>query len=82
MKLLVETLGSGHPQLDITVPSVLIFRNAILGTFAVKLADQFTSTARDAMTRLPNYVGGAYIFLKTSCLDRINMLLESWKMAI
>merc|ERR1719284_888976 len=81
LKILVETLGFGHLHLDVTVPRVVIFRDAILDIFAVELAEKFTSIARDAWTRLLNYVGGAIIFVKANYADRINTLLESWKIA-
>merc|ERR1711939_589531 len=81
LKILVETLGFGHLHLDVTVPRVVIFRDAILDIFAVELADKFTSLARDAWTKLLNYVGGAIIFVKANYADRINTLLESWKIA-
>jgi len=81
LKILVETLGFGHLHLDVTVPRVVIFRDAILDIFAVELAEKFTSTARDAWTRLLNYVGGAIIYVKANYADRINTLLESWKIA-
>ena len=68
-------------HLDVTVPRVVIFRDAILDIFAVELADKFTSLARDAWTKLLNYVGGAIIFVKANYADRINTLLESWKLA-
>merc|ERR1719345_535676 len=81
LKILVETLGFGHLHLDVTVPRVVIFRDAILDIFAVELAEKFTSLARDAWTKLLNYVGGAIIFVKANYADRINTLLESWKIA-
>merc|ERR1719390_271151 len=81
LKILVETLGFGHLHLDVTVPRVVIFRDAILDILAVELAEKFSSTARDAWTRLLNYVGGAIIYVKANYADRINTLLESWKIA-
>merc|ERR1719453_1700640 len=81
LKILVETLGFGHLHLDVTVPRVVIFRDAILDIFAVELAEKFSSSAREAWTRLLNYVGGAIIFVKANYADRINTLLESWKIA-
>ena len=72
LKILVETLGFGHLHLDVTVPRVVIFRDAILDIFAVELAEKFTSLARDAWTKLLNYVGGAIIFVKANYADRIS----------
>jgi len=81
LKILVETLGFGHLHLDVTPPRVVIFRDAILDIMAVELAERFTSLARDAWTRLLNYVGGAIIYVKANYADRIKTLLESWKIA-
>jgi hemoglobin-like flavoprotein len=81
LKILVETLGFGHLHLDVTVPRVVIFRDAILDVFAVELGERFSSLARDSWTKLLNYVGGAIIFVKANYADRIRILLESWKIA-
>merc|ERR1711924_541453 len=81
LKILVETLGFGHLHLDVTVPRVVIFRDAILDILAVELAEKFSPPARDAWTRLLNYVGGAIIYVKANYADRIKTLLESWKTA-
>merc|ERR1711988_1674314 len=81
LKILVETLGFGHLHLDVTVPRVIIFRDAILDLFAVELAERFTSSAREGWKDLLNYVGGAIIFVKAHYAERINTLLSSWKIA-
>jgi hemoglobin-like flavoprotein len=81
LKILVETLGFGHLHLDVTPPRVVIFRDAILDIMSVELGERFTSAARDAWTRLLNYVGGAIIYVKANYADRIKTLLESWKIA-
>merc|ERR1740127_323452 len=57
LKILVETLGFGHLHLDVTVPRVIIFRDAILDLFMVELAEKFSSAARDGWKKLLNYVG-------------------------
>jgi hypothetical protein len=66
LKVAVETLGFGHLHLDVTVPRVVIFRDAILDLFAVELGKNFSSQARDTWSRLLNYVGGAIIYVKRS----------------
>ena len=81
LKILVETLGFAHMHLDVTIPRVVILRDAILDIFSVELAEKFSNTARDAWTKLLNYIGGAIIFVKTNYADRINTLLDSWKIA-
>jgi len=81
LKILVETLGFAHMHLDVTIPRVVILRDAILDIFSVELAEKFSNTARDAWTKLLNYIGGAIIFVKTNYAERINTLLDSWKIA-
>mmetsp|Transcript_98483 Transcript_98483/g.153896 ORF Transcript_98483/g.153896 Transcript_98483/m.153896 type:complete len:1144 (-) Transcript_98483:100-3531(-) len=81
LKILVETLGFGHLHLDVTIPRVVIFRDAILDMFTVELGDKFVTAARDAWRRMLNYVGGAIIFVKSHYADRVTLLLASWKVA-
>jgi len=77
----VETLGFGHLHLDVTVPRVIIFRDAIIDLFTLELAEKFNSAARDGWKRLLNYVGGAIIFVKAHYAERIHTLLRSWRQA-
>jgi len=80
LKILVETLGFGHLHLDVTVPRVIIFRDAILDLLKMELAEKFNSSARDGWKSLLNYVGGAIIYVKVHYAERIRCLLKSWKM--
>jgi hypothetical protein len=79
LKVLVETHGFGHLHLDVTVPRVVIFRDAILDLFSVELAEEFVTAARDGWKRLLNYVGGAIIFVRAHYAERLNTLLSSWR---
>merc|ERR1719329_1666827 len=81
LKILVQTLGFGHLHLDVTVPRVVIFRDAILDLFVVELADQFPPSAARAWKALLNYVGGALIYIKVNYAERIRTLLSSWEVA-
>mmetsp|Transcript_41104 Transcript_41104/g.76493 ORF Transcript_41104/g.76493 Transcript_41104/m.76493 type:complete len:1133 (-) Transcript_41104:34-3432(-) len=81
LKILVETLAFGHLHLDVTVPRVMIFRDAILDLFKVELVEKFSPTAREGWKKLLNYVGGALIYVKVNYATRINCLLKSWKEA-
>merc|ERR1719377_365216 len=81
LKILVETLGFGHLHLDVTVPRVVIFRDAIVDLFIVELAERFNSKAREGWKKLLNYVGGAIIFVKAHYADRVTCLLKSWRQA-
>merc|ERR1712115_717395 len=78
LKILVETLGFGHLNLDVTVPRVVIFRDAILDLFQVELGNKLTREAYQGWRALLNYVGGAIIYIKAFYADRIRLLGESW----
>jgi hemoglobin-like flavoprotein len=80
LKILVETLGFGHLHLDVTVPRVIIFRDAIIDLFKIELAERFNTQARNGWMKLLNYVGGAIIYVKANYAERINTLLKSWKL--
>merc|ERR1712187_244211 len=78
LKIAVETLGFGHLALDVTIPRVVIFRDAILDLFQVELGNRLTSEAYTGWRALLNYVGGAIIYIKAFYADRIRLLAESW----
>merc|ERR1712056_152736 len=80
LKVAVETLGFGHLALDVTVPRVVIFRDAILDLFQVELGSKLTTSAYAGWRAMLNYVGGAIIFIKAFYADRIRLLAESWAM--
>merc|ERR1719428_974146 len=81
LKVAVETLGFGHLALDVTIPRVVIFRDAILNLFQVELGNKLTKEAYQGWRALLNYVGGAIIYVKAFYADRIRLLGESWALA-
>lgn len=81
LKMLVESLGFGHLHLDVTVPRVVIFRDAILDLLSVELGSRLIAPAKLGWKKLLEYVGGAIIFCKAHYAERINTLTTSWKMA-
>lgn len=64
LKSLVETLSFSHLHLDVTLPRVIIFRDAILEVFRDELSEAFGAQAQEGWKKLLNYVGGAIIFTK------------------
>jgi len=78
LKVAVETLGFGHLVLDVTVPRVVIFRDAILDLFQVELGNKLTKEAYSGWRALLHYVGGAIIYIKAFYADRIRLFAESW----
>jgi len=81
LKVQVETLGFGHLALDVTVPRVVIFRDAILDLLQVELGSRLSTQAYSGWRAMLNYVGGAIIFIKAFYADRIRLLGESWGIA-
>mmetsp|Transcript_33986 Transcript_33986/g.79147 ORF Transcript_33986/g.79147 Transcript_33986/m.79147 type:complete len:1138 (-) Transcript_33986:44-3457(-) len=81
LKVEVETLGFAHLSVDITIPRIALFRDAILDLFEVELGDAFTPTARDGWGQLLSYVGGSQIWIRTHFSARLKVLQESWKAA-
>jgi len=75
----VETLGFGHLNLDVTIPRVIVFRDAILDLLQVELGAKYTTYVHTGWKALLNYVGGAIIFIKAFYADRIRLLDSSWK---
>merc|ERR1712083_480000 len=63
---------------DVTIPRVVIFRDAILDLFQVELGNKLTKEAYNGWRALLNYVGGAIIYIKAFYADRIRLLGESW----
>eukprot|EP00931_Biecheleriopsis_adriatica_P019848 TRINITY_DN13411_c0_g1_i1.p1 TRINITY_DN13411_c0_g1~~TRINITY_DN13411_c0_g1_i1.p1 ORF type:complete len:1134 (-),score=238.44 TRINITY_DN13411_c0_g1_i1:110-3511(-) len=74
-----ETLASRHLNLEVTVPRVMIFRDAIVEAIAMELGDNFSPTAQSAFMALLGWVGGANIFVKANFADRLRVLGESWR---
>eukprot|EP00927_Polykrikos_kofoidii_P030732 TRINITY_DN2645_c0_g1_i6.p1 TRINITY_DN2645_c0_g1~~TRINITY_DN2645_c0_g1_i6.p1 ORF type:complete len:1095 (-),score=184.74 TRINITY_DN2645_c0_g1_i6:117-3401(-) len=74
----VETLAFGHLALEINIPRVVLFRDALLDLFQVELGSKFTPQSFSGIKALLNYVGGAIIYIKVYYNARIILLGESW----
>lgn len=81
LKIIVETLGFQHLDLEVTIPRVVIFRDAIVDLLETEMGPRFTSAARQGWSALMNYAGGAYIFIRMKYQDRIKILASSWATA-
>jgi len=81
LKVLVETLGFQHLDLEVTVPRVVIFRDAIVDLFDMELGPRFNSKARGGIAAVMNYVGGAFIYIRREYAGRIKIIASSWKTA-
>merc|ERR1711879_697884 len=81
LKIIVETLGFQHLDLEVTVPRVVIFRDAIVDLLQVEMGARFTKKAREGFCTFLNYVGGAYIFIRLNFTERLKILASSWATA-
>eukprot|EP00927_Polykrikos_kofoidii_P017182 TRINITY_DN177_c0_g1_i8.p1 TRINITY_DN177_c0_g1~~TRINITY_DN177_c0_g1_i8.p1 ORF type:complete len:1126 (+),score=205.84 TRINITY_DN177_c0_g1_i8:74-3379(+) len=81
LKNKVENLSFGHLALDITIPRVVLIRDALLDLLTVELGSKLTSNAVNGWRALMNYVGGAIIYIKKFYNGRILLINESWGLA-
>merc|ERR1712083_1008515 len=81
LKIIVETLGFQHLDLEVTVPRVVIFRDAIVDLLQVEMGARFTKKAREGFSTFLNYVGGSYIYIRLKFTDRLKILASSWATA-
>merc|ERR1712060_618727 len=81
LKVIVETLGFQHLDLEVTVPRVVIFRDAIVDLLQVEMGARFTKKAREGFATFLNYVGGAYIYVRLKFTDRLKILASGWATA-
>merc|ERR1712066_1132415 len=68
-------------DLEVTVPRVVIFRDAIVDLLQVEMGARFTKKAREGFCTFLNYVGGAYIYVRLKFTDRLKILASSWATA-
>jgi len=81
LKTIVETLGFQHLDLEVTVPRVVIFSDAIVELLELELSDRFTSKAKSGWRSILNYVGGAYIYVRREYAGRLKIISSSWATA-
>jgi len=81
LKIIVETLGFQHLDLEVTVPRVVIFRDAIVDLLQLEMGPAFTSRARMGWCTMLNYTGGSYIYVRLKFTDRLRILASSWATA-
>jgi len=81
LKIIVETLGFQHLDLEVTPPRVVIFRDAIVDLLAVEMGARLTPKGRDGWRTFLNYVGGSYIYVRVKFAERLKILNSSWAAA-
>eukprot|EP00931_Biecheleriopsis_adriatica_P020756 TRINITY_DN13780_c1_g1_i1.p1 TRINITY_DN13780_c1_g1~~TRINITY_DN13780_c1_g1_i1.p1 ORF type:complete len:1125 (+),score=302.03 TRINITY_DN13780_c1_g1_i1:80-3454(+) len=81
LKVTTETLGFQHLDLEVTVPRVVIFRDAIIDMLEMELGPQLTSKAKSGWRSILNYVGGAFIYVRVNFSERLKIIASSWATA-
>merc|ERR1719382_2127915 len=81
LKVVVETLGFQHLDLEVTPPRVVIFRDAIVDLLAVEMGARFTKLAAEGFNTFLNYVGGSYIYVRSKFTVRLKITSSSWATA-
>eukprot|EP00931_Biecheleriopsis_adriatica_P123585 TRINITY_DN9863_c1_g2_i1.p1 TRINITY_DN9863_c1_g2~~TRINITY_DN9863_c1_g2_i1.p1 ORF type:complete len:1199 (+),score=285.59 TRINITY_DN9863_c1_g2_i1:71-3667(+) len=81
VKGLIEALGFQHLDLEVTVPRVVIFRDAICDLMAAEMGSKLTSLAADGLKKTLNYSGGGYIYIREKFSERLKILSSSWRTA-
>eukprot|EP00933_Yihiella_yeosuensis_P069725 TRINITY_DN7662_c0_g1_i1.p1 TRINITY_DN7662_c0_g1~~TRINITY_DN7662_c0_g1_i1.p1 ORF type:complete len:1229 (-),score=294.03 TRINITY_DN7662_c0_g1_i1:161-3820(-) len=81
VKYLVEALGFQHLDLEVTVPRIAIFRDAILDLIRAEMGKKATPLALEGISKALNYAGGGYIYIRTTYASRLKILASSWRVA-
>jgi len=81
LKVIVETMGFQHLELEVTAPRIDIIRGALLELLTMELTDRMTDVARDGWASLLNYSGGAFIYVRVKYAERLRILASSWQTA-
>ena len=71
-----HNVRSWHGSEEVTVPRVVIFRDAIVDLFDMELGPRFTSRARAGIAAIMNYVGGAFIYIRPQLICSLAVSLS------
>lgn len=80
-KAVAETLAFWHLQLEVTIPRVLIFKDAIMDMLCLEVGEDMTESAREVWSTMLNYIGGAIIFVRKHYAERLQIIADSWRAA-
>mmetsp|Transcript_80922 Transcript_80922/g.177590 ORF Transcript_80922/g.177590 Transcript_80922/m.177590 type:complete len:1120 (-) Transcript_80922:488-3847(-) len=78
LKTQVETLGFQHLDLEVTIPRVAIFRDAIIELLIVEAGPLVTPQVHNALCTILNYIGGSYIYIRAKFSERLKTIASSW----
>mmetsp|Transcript_38322 Transcript_38322/g.88621 ORF Transcript_38322/g.88621 Transcript_38322/m.88621 type:complete len:1254 (+) Transcript_38322:36-3797(+) len=79
---LVEHLGFQHLDIDINIPRIAIFRDALCEVVAADLGQKLTDLGAHGLQRLVSYAGGGLIYIRENYAKRLKIISSSWKLAI
>eukprot|EP00930_Biecheleria_cincta_P078041 TRINITY_DN6540_c0_g1_i1.p1 TRINITY_DN6540_c0_g1~~TRINITY_DN6540_c0_g1_i1.p1 ORF type:complete len:1197 (-),score=226.04 TRINITY_DN6540_c0_g1_i1:101-3667(-) len=80
-KAVIEAIGFQHLDLEVTVPRIAIFRDAIMDLVASEMGSKVSASAAEGLAMTLNYAGGGYIFIREKFSERVKILASSWKTA-
>eukprot|EP00429_Kryptoperidinium_foliaceum_P017564 CAMPEP_0176041224 /NCGR_PEP_ID=MMETSP0120_2-20121206/20446_1 /TAXON_ID=160619 /ORGANISM="Kryptoperidinium foliaceum, Strain CCMP 1326" /LENGTH=529 /DNA_ID=CAMNT_0017374625 /DNA_START=30 /DNA_END=1616 /DNA_ORIENTATION=- len=81
LKTIVEAVGFLHLHLEVTVPRVAVFRDAILDLLQAELGEAMSPLARTGFGTVFNYAGGAFVYVRVKYSERLGCLAASWAQA-
>jgi len=81
LKMIVETFGFQHLDLEVTSARVVIFRDAIVDLLQIELGARFTPKGRHGFLTFLNYAGGSFIYVRVKFAERLKLLSSSWAIA-
>ncbi|CAE7729948.1 unnamed protein product [Symbiodinium sp. CCMP2592] len=77
----VEHLGFQHLDVDINIPRIAIFREAMCDAVSAELGEKLTDLGAYGLRRLVSYAGGALIYIRENYSKRLKIISNSWKLA-
>lgn len=80
-KAVIESIGFQHLDLEVTVPRIAIFRDAIMDLVAAEMGSKVSKLAAEGLAMTLNYAGGGYIYIREKFAARVKILASSWKTA-
>mmetsp|Transcript_92718 Transcript_92718/g.202975 ORF Transcript_92718/g.202975 Transcript_92718/m.202975 type:complete len:1080 (+) Transcript_92718:95-3334(+) len=78
LKVVVETLGFQHLDLEVTEARTAIFREAILELVKTELTGRCSPLARESLAIVLNYVGGSFIYIRAKFAEKLKVIQASW----
>eukprot|EP00929_Paragymnodinium_shiwhaense_P113813 TRINITY_DN820_c3_g1_i6.p1 TRINITY_DN820_c3_g1~~TRINITY_DN820_c3_g1_i6.p1 ORF type:complete len:1139 (-),score=291.44 TRINITY_DN820_c3_g1_i6:390-3713(-) len=81
LRMQVDSIAMRHTDREVTVPRIDLMRDALVDLIVMTLGSKLTPEAATAAVSVCNYVGGAMIYIRLNFKERIDILIESWKLA-